>query len=55
MLHCGFPVPVGRVDLHSGEEILNDKKNMMVAMSLNAIVGVNITLFPLIFIYLMMK
>lgn len=55
MLHCGFPVPVGRVDLHSGEEILTDKKTMMVAMALNAVVGVNIALFPLIFIYLMMK
>lgn len=55
MLHCGFPVPVGKVDLHSGEEILTDKKVMMLAMAVNAIVGVNIALFPLIFIYVMMK
>jgi len=54
-LHCGFPVPVGIVDLRSGKEILKDKKLMLVFMALNAIVGVNLTLFPLIFIYLMMK
>lgn len=54
-LHCGFPVPVGRVDLRTGEEILTDKKFMLIRMALNAMVGVNLTLFPLIFIYLMMK
>jgi len=55
MLYCGFPVPVGRVDLKSGEEVLAPKNMMMVSMSLNATVGVNLALFPLIFIYLMMR
>lgn len=54
-LHCGFPVPVGRVDLKTGEEILSDKKAMLIRMAINAMVGVNLALFPLIFIYLMMK
>lgn len=54
-LHCGFPVPVGSVDLKTGEEVLKDKKVMLVCMALDAMVGVNLTLFPLIFIYLMMK
>lgn len=54
-LHCGFPVKVGSVDLKTGEEVLTDKGLMIVRMALNAIVGVNLTLFPLIFIYLMMK
>ena len=54
MLFCGFPIPVGKVDLKSGEEILSDKKMMMVSMASNAIVGVNLALFPLIFMYIMM-
>ena len=55
MLYCGFPVPVGKVDLKSGDEILTDKKIMIVLMAVNAAIGVNLALFPLIFIYLMMK
>jgi len=54
LLYCGFPIPVGFVELQTGEEILKDKAAMIFRMALNAVVGVNLTLFPLIFIYIMM-
>lgn len=54
ILYCGFPIPVGFVDLQTGQEILKNKPRMILLMSLNALVGVNLTLFPLIFIYIMM-
>lgn len=53
-LHCGFPIPVGFVDLQSGAEILKNKFPMILCMALNALVGVSLTLFPLIFIYIML-
>lgn len=54
ILYCGFPIPVGFVDLETGEEILKNKSRLIVRMALNALIGVNLTLFPLIFIYIMM-
>ncbi len=55
ILYCGFPIPVGFVELQTGQEILMNKTRMILRMALNALVGVNITLFPLIFIYIMMN
>ena len=55
VLHCGFPIPVGFVDLQTGEEIGIGQTRMILHMTLNALVGVNLTLFPLIFIYIMMN
>ena len=54
-LLCGFPFQVGSVDLETGEEIPKSKKIMMFAMAMNAVTGVSLTLFPLIFIYMMMS
>lgn len=54
ILYCGFPIPVGFVDLQTGEEIIKNQPRMILHMALNALVGVNLTLFPLIFIYIMM-
>jgi hypothetical protein len=54
LLFCGFPVPVGSVELQTGEEVLRDKGLMILCMALNALVGVSLALFPVIFIYLMM-
>ncbi len=53
LLFCGFPIPVGFVDLQTGEEILPAKTPLILRMALNALVGVSLTLFPLIFIYIM--
>lgn len=54
-LYCGFPVAVGYVDVESGFEIIPDKLRMISRMALNALVGVNLTLFPLMFIFVMMS
>ena len=54
LIYCGFPIPVGFVELQTGEEILKDKLPMILRMAVNALVGINLTLFPLIFIYMMM-
>jgi hypothetical protein len=53
-LHCGFPFQVGFVDLETGKEITRGKATMTIAMALNALIGISMTLFPLIFIYFMM-
>ena len=53
LLFCGFPIPVGFVDLQTGEDILPAKASLILRMALNALVGVSLTLFPLIFIYIM--
>ncbi len=53
-LYCGFPIVVGRVELQTGEEIIQDKKLMTLCMALNAMVGVNLTLFPLVLLCHMM-
>jgi len=55
LLYCGFPVPVGFVDLQSGNESVRDKTPMLMRIAMNAMVGVNLTLFPLVFIYIMME
>ncbi len=54
-LYCGFPFPVGYVELATGEEILKDKVLMNICMGLNALVGVSLTLFPTIFIYIVLE
>ena len=53
-LHCGFPLQVGFVDLETGEEITKGKATMILAMGINALTGITLTLFPLVFIYVMM-
>ena len=52
IIYCGFPIPVGFVELQNGREILQDKMSMIPRMALNAMVGVSLTLFPLISIYI---
>jgi len=52
-LHCGFPVPVGHVDLRTGtEQSLDSVAQMIVRIAINAMVGVNLTIFPMMVIYL---
>jgi hypothetical protein len=53
-LYCGFPFQVGSVELQSGQELPRNKALMTLHMALNALVGVSLTLFPLIFIFIMM-
>ena len=53
-LHCGFPLQVGFVDLETGQEITRGKATMTIAMGVNALIGISLTLFPLVFIYVMM-
>ncbi len=53
LLFCGFPIPVGFVDLQTEAEILPAKALLILRMALNALVGVSLALFPLIFIYSM--
>jgi len=55
LLYCGFPVPVGFVELQSGRETLKSKTSMILCMAMNALVGISLALFPLIFIYIMME
>jgi len=54
LIYCGFPLPVGYVDLTTGEEVLKNKVLMNIRMALNALVGVSLTLFPIIFISIML-
>lgn len=54
-IYCGFPVPVGFVDLQTGAEITKSKAVMNLCMGTNALVGISLTLFPLVFIYRMMS
>ena len=51
-LYCGFPFPVGQVDLTTGEEVLNGKAWINICMALNALVGVSMALFPIVCISL---
>jgi len=52
-LHCGFPVPIGYVDLRNGTEQPPDSAVQMIArIAINAMVGVNLTIFPVMVIYL---
>ncbi len=52
-LHCGFPLQVGFVDLETGQEIVRSKVATIIAMAINALVGITLTLFPLVFLYIM--
>lgn len=48
LLYCGFPFPVGQVELTTGEELLKSKARINLCMALNALVGVSMALFPII-------
>jgi hypothetical protein len=50
-LNCGFPLPVGSVDLETGEESTLSKPAMIVALAGNALVGLVLMLFPLLLLY----
>lgn len=51
-LFCGFPVPVGYIDLQTGKEEIPSSPPLLVRMMINALVGVNLAIFPLMLIYL---
>lgn len=50
-LDCGFPLPVGTVDLQSGRETVKPKPLLLLAMAANATVGLALVLFPLLLIH----
>jgi hypothetical protein len=50
-LYCGFPLPVGSVDLRTGKENLPPKPLMVLCMTANATVGLTLVLFPLLLIH----
>lgn len=50
-LYCGFPLPVGTVDLQTGQENLRPKPLLILCMAFNATVGLTLMLFPLLLIY----
>lgn len=50
-LYCGFPLPVGSVDLQSGRETIRPMPLMILCMAVNAIVGLTLMLFPLLLIH----
>jgi hypothetical protein len=50
-LCCGFPLPVGSVDLETGEESTLPKPALIVALAGNALVGLVLMLFPLLLLY----
>ena len=54
MLYCGFPFPVGYVSLETGEEIQQKSDRILLRMAANALVGISLALFPLIFLFVMM-
>lgn len=54
MLYCGFPIPVGYVNLENGEEIQQGRNKTLLWMALNALTGISLTLFPLMFLFIMM-
>lgn len=53
-LYCGFPVPVGYINLENGEEIRLERPTVLLRISLNALAGVSLALFPLMFLYTML-
>ena len=50
-LDCGFPLPIGSVDLQTGRETVRPKPQLILCMAVNATVGLALVLFPLLFIY----
>ncbi|TLM65550.1 MAG: hypothetical protein FDZ69_09295 [Deltaproteobacteria bacterium] len=50
-LYCGFPLPVGTVDLQSGQEAIKPLPLMILCMTVNAVVGLALVLFPLFLIH----
>ena len=50
-LDCGFPLPIGSVDLQTGRETIRPKPQLILCMAVNATVGLALVLFPLLFIY----
>lgn len=50
-LYCGFPIPVGQVDLKTGNEIISSRKTMLLRISLNALIAINLIFFPLMLIF----
>ena len=55
LLYCGFPLPIGQVELTTGEEILRGKARINICMALNALAGVSMALFPVICISLLIN
>lgn len=45
-VHCGFPCPVAAIDVDTGEETLVLQFKFYFAMTINALVAVNLALFP---------
>jgi hypothetical protein len=54
-LDCGFPLPVGSVDLQTGQESLRAKPMLVLCMAVNATVGLTLVLFPLLFIHYLLR
>jgi len=50
-LDCGFPLPIGSVDLQTGRQTIRPKPLLILGMAANATVGVTLVLFPLLLIY----
>jgi len=50
-LDCGFPLPIGSVDLQTGRQTIRPKPLLILCMAGNATVGVALVLFPLLLIY----
>jgi hypothetical protein len=50
-LYCGFPLPVGSIDLRTGREELPPRPLLMLCMAVNATVGLMVVLFPLLLIH----
>ena len=49
-LYCGFPVPIGHVNLETGRETSASGARLVMIMACNATVGVTFTVFPIILI-----
>lgn len=50
-LYCGFPLPVGIVDLQTGDESVHPQPTLLLRMAFNAATGLALTLFPLLLIH----
>lgn len=54
-LYCGFPLPVGIVNLQTGRETIKPKPLMILCMAINSIVGLTLVLFPLLLIHYLLN